>query len=772
MLAMGRGAEDPFVGRGVELRRLRGWREAGGRLLAIRGPAGVGKSRLAWEFARELGPVALHVDAAACVDAEAIELRLAAVLGAPPDRAAVAAALGARARVLVVLDDAEPVGTGWADRITGWLSAAPQAAFLLTARETPGLSDDAVLELGPLAIADEAVELLRLRAASAGADLGGTCPAVLRRIAAALDGLPLAIELAAGQLAHLPAEQLLERLPARLELLVRPPGTTAFARHGSLRAAIEDSWRHLEPFERTGLALASVFRGGFDAEAAEAVLGSDGAPAAELIHVLRERSLVQVREASTGRYALDESVRTFAARHLGPAERAAVERRHAAFYLARAEPLALAVEARTDLAAAAALERDQENLLEIHRRTLARTHIPAEVAADALRAAIVLAPLFVLRQRERAALELLDAALEASSPSRTEPLLRGRALLARGAARLLAGRPASALADLLEATGLARGARDALLEGRVLLQLSRVHREQGRDEESRRSCERAIELFRGLDADDWLGRALGTRGLLAHERGELDDAAAFFEQAIVAHLRCGDRRASAVVRGNLGNVLLDKGRAEEAFAEIRASLDVFHELGDLGNEAAMCGSLANVHGDAGDWDAACAELDRGLALVRSGRRRRLEGRLLANRAGVLLEAGRIDEARANYESAAAVFRELGDARNLGLAMLSLGVVLAEEERFAEAETQIDRADRTLREIAHPTRAASVAAAQGTLAAVRARQVRASGADEKAFAIEAEAERLLAEARAGGAARTEEGRLLVRRLARALEGRAG
>lgn len=771
MLAVDRGAEDPFVGRGVELRRLREWRAAGGRLLTLRGPAGVGKSRLAWEFARACGAGAIHVDVAGSDERDAVELRVAGALGvtaetAPP-RAAVERALRARGPLLVVLDDLDPLTP--TDAIAGWLAAAPDVSFVVTSRASTQLSGEQILEVEPLAIADEAVELLRLRAASAGADLQSASPAVLRRIAAALDGLPLAIELAAGQLAHLPAEQLLERLPARLELLVRTPGTVSFARHTTLRAAIEESWRQLDAGERMGLAQASVFRGGFDAEAADAVLAVDAGPAEAVIRSLRDRSLLQVRALAPGRYVLDESVRTFAARHLGPAERAAVERRHAKWFLSRAEPLAAAVEARSDVAAAAALEREAENLLEIHRRALARTHVPSGEASDALRAAILLAPLLMLRQRDRFALELLDAALEAASPSRTDPHLRCRALLARGTARLLSGRPASALADLLEAAGLARGAGDSLLEGRVLLRLSRVHREQGRDEDSRRSCERAIDLLRGLGADEWLGKALGMRGLIAAERDEGEDTIFWFGQAIDVHVRCGDRRASAVARGNLGITLFDMGREVEALDAIRAAMDEFHELGDSGNEASLRGHLALAHGEAGEWDRACAELDRGLALARHASRRRLEGTLLGYRAGVLFEAGRTDDALAAYEASAAVFRELGDQRNLALSLLALGVLLAERGQVAEAERQIDRAEHTLREIAHPTRGAAVAAARGTLAVVRARTLRAAGIDAVASSVEAEAARLLDEARNGGASRREEGRLLVRRLERALAG---
>lgn len=762
MSGLGRGAQDPFVGRGVELRRLREWRAGGGRLLTMRGAPGVGKSRLAWEFARELGDAVLVLDMQGDLDPAA---RLARALGVAP--AGLSAALCERGAVVLVLDDLDPVSPEARRAIAAWLEGAPQLAVLVTSREALHVPGEVPMELGPLAIADEAVELLRLRAASAGADLSEACPAAVRKIAAALDGLPLALELAAVQLAHLPVDQLLERLPARLELLVRQPGTIAFARFGSLREAIEASWGLLSANERRALAQASVFHGGFDLESAAAVLAIDGEAQSEAIRSLLDRSLIQKREPAGERFAIDESIRVFAARHLDPAERVAAERRHAAWFLGRADGWAEAIEARTDLAAIAALERDQENLLEIHRRCLARTHVSAEAAAEALLAAVQLAPLLMLRQQDSRALGLLDAALATSSPARTEPGLRARALLARGTARIRAGRPASALADLLEAIGLARGARDALLEGRVLLSLSRAHREQGRDEESRRTCERAIELFRQRNADEWLGRALGTMGMLAHERGELEGARAWFEQAVEANLRCGDRRAGAVSRGTLGNVLLDLGRKAEALEAIRAAIAVFHELGDVGNEGALLTSVALIHQEAGDWGRACLEYERGLALARLGGRRRLEGLALSGLAGALFEAGRFDEALSTFEASVATFRELGDTRNIGLTLLPLGMLLAAQGRLAEAEAQIDEAERMLREVDDAGRAASVAAARGAVELARARNLRMRGAGDDAALLEERAVQLLETARSGPAARREGERLLVRLLAGAL-----
>ncbi|WP_373046720.1 ATP-binding protein [Vulgatibacter sp.] len=774
MLATGTAAQDPFVGRAVELRRLRAWRTSGGRLLTLRGPAGIGKSRLAWEFAREWTGHALVCELSDAADPDALVRRLARLLDVQatrlPDSEVEAALLDALRRQepsLLVLDNLEPMGPTLGVLVARWLEAAPQLAFLATAGEALRVEGEQVLELAPLSVADEAVELLRLRAAAAGADLRDADAATIRAIAVSLDGLPLALELAAAQLPHLPAERLLEQLPARLELLVRTPGATHFSRHHTLREAIEASWRFLSPAQRSALAQLSVFRGGFESEAAAAVVVLDGADPLETVRSLYERSLLHLRQLGGGqpRYGLDESVRTFAARQLDPAERSAVERRHAAWYLARAEAWARALTEFADLQAGAALERAQENLLEIHRRAVGRSAAPTEAAADALRAAVLLAPLFLLRHHASALVALLDGALAAASPSRTDPALRAAALLARGKARLHGGRPASAHADLVEAAGLARGVRDATLEARALLELGRLHREQGRDDESRRVTDRAIELLREAGNDAWLGRALGSRGHVAHARGELEEALGWYEQAEAAHLRCGDRHGGAVMRGTMGNVLFDQGRSDEALEALGTALETFHAIGDDHNEAALLDSMGAIRQEAGDFDRSCAEYGRALALVRRTGSQHLAGLILAGLGGAHLEAGRLEEARQRLEEGASTFRALGDARNLALTLLPLGLLRASDGELAEAEAQIDRAEQLLKEVDDPVHLAAVAAARGTVSANRAAELR--GAPERAGGYLEEALRLQATAKAGGAGAFEEGRLLLRLLERAI-----
>jgi len=769
MLASVEGAQDAFVGRGVELRRLRGWLASTGRLLTLRGPAGVGKSRLAWEFtARTPGAPVLRCDLfGAATGHEHLE-RIAARLGVEPE--AIGAALRGQGPLLLVVDDVVGAVETLAAAAARWLDEAPELRLLVTSREALGIAPEEILDVGPLSPADDAVELLSLRAAAAGADLRGACPGVLRAIARALDGLPLALELAAAQLPHLDVEQLLERLPGRLEILVRKPGSTLFSRFEALRDAIDASWQLLAPRERAALARLSIFRGGFGVEAATAVLDLDRGAVEEALAILQARSLLQVRDATETRWALDESLRIFAERQLGASERIAAERRHTAFFLHAAAGWARALDEQGDLAAAAALEREQENLLEIHRRALHRSSLSGEHVADALHAVLALEPLLFLRHHAGEVLRLLDPILEAASPSRTEPGLRARALLARGKARLLTGRPAGALPDFTEAAALARGVGSTSLEARALLELARLHREQGRDERCRACCLEALALIEALDVDYLRARAYGNLGILARERGEIEEAFVWLERAVAAHIRAGDRRGAAVISGVIGNLLFDQRRFAEARARIGEAIAVFRSLGDSRNEAALVSSLAAILQEQGEFDRACAEYERALLLVRTSGRGRLEATIVRSLASAHHEAGRYDDARRIYGEALAQFRVFGDGRGQGLTLMPLAVLDATEGRFDEAEQEVGSAEQLFREVDDPVHVAAVEAARAAIAGARAARLRSAGQEQLASSQEEAGRRGLGAAIRGGAGASEDGRLVLRLAERAL-GRA-
>ncbi|MFF3164998.1 ATP-binding protein [Streptomyces sp. NPDC003273] len=323
-----------FVGRSAELAAL-AEAMAAARLVTVTGPGGVGKSRLALRAARRPagGAEVARVELAHVQDPLFAEYAVADALGLTdhttrPPREALFAHLAGR-RVLLVLDGFEHLVEACAGLVAELLRGLPELQVLAVGRRPLGLAGERLFPLVPLG-ADEAVELFADRARQHGADVADR-PAV-RELCLRLEGIPLAVELAAGRLRALSPAQLLERLDDRFRLLTGG-GPDALPRHRTLRTAIGWSHELCTPAERLLWARLSVFAGTFDLDAAEYVCSGDGLPAEDVLDVLSEllaQSLVTREETATGpRYRMLDTVRAYGAGWLAAAgDTARLRRRH------------------------------------------------------------------------------------------------------------------------------------------------------------------------------------------------------------------------------------------------------------------------------------------------------------------------------------------------------------------------------------------------------------------------------------------------------------
>jgi predicted ATPase len=537
-----------FVGREEDLSAL-AQAVDGSRLVTVLGPPGTGKTRLARELCerRTRRPAGEAVPATAAssgstwfcdlteaTDAEDICAAVARALGVSLTRAGTTAdavsrlghVLDAHAELLLVVDNFEQV-VRWAGTTVGaWLRRAEAARFLVTSRQRLGLPGEVLFDLGPLSLpgqgglaeASEAVQLFVDRARAVRRDWSPAADmAAVVALVENLDGLPLAIELAAARMRLLSPAQILANMPRRFQLLKGAP-ERGRARHSTLWNALEWSWGLLEPWEQSALAQCSVFRGGFDLESAEAVVDLSAHAEApwtlDVLQALRDKSLLTTEAGSMAgvetRLGLYASVRAYAADKLVALglEDAAVAR-HAAHYLARGRALAAAivssaggdacdVPGAAHAEAAAALARlvpEVENLLAVFRRAVeqsARTGsfrvgmvgpaLPPPRANRALAAALVLSAALTRVGPFGLCLSVLDSAVACASvlPGAGEPAsdlppagvdahLFARVLAARAAMRTLAGRDADGAADVARAQRVAASIGDAALSAEVSL---------------------------------------------------------------------------------------------------------------------------------------------------------------------------------------------------------------------------------------------------------------------------------------------------------------
>ncbi|MFI6983841.1 BTAD domain-containing putative transcriptional regulator [Embleya sp. NPDC050154] len=348
-----------FVGREAELARLTGSGTAA-RLLTLTGPGGAGKTRLAIEAAARTADEVCFVDLTRAADDAALVHVVASALGIREAGGVTASAAevdpGARIvsvlaghRLLLILDNCEHVVGAAAELAHRVLDECPGVRILATGREPLGITGEVLCPVPELALPDPdadldalraapAIELFAARAAAVRPNFAVTAETApeVARICTALDGLPLAIELAAARLRTLPLTEIAARLDDRFRLLSRGSRTAA-PRHRTLHAVVEWSRDLLDPDERALARRFTVFTGGANLAAVAAVCGGSEDEADDLLAGLTEKSLITLADGDGGRFRMLETIRAFGAARLAEAgEEERIRRAHADYFLALA----------------------------------------------------------------------------------------------------------------------------------------------------------------------------------------------------------------------------------------------------------------------------------------------------------------------------------------------------------------------------------------------------------------------------------------------------
>jgi predicted ATPase/class 3 adenylate cyclase/Flp pilus assembly protein TadD len=685
---------DEFVGRKGALQELAALMEGETRLVTLLGIGGIGKTRLALRHASTwLGDYpggAWFCDLSTARGIDGIVYSVAQALAVPLGKSdpveQIASAIAARGPCLLLLDTFEQVARHAEATLGVWLSQAAESKFIVTSREVLGIVGEKAQVLAPMAD-DEAAALFIHRSGSVGKRFatGGRDSAAISSLVKLLDGLPLAIELAAARTRVMSPRSLLDRMSERFTLLAARGGR--LDRQVTLRAALDWSWDLLTAKERAALAQLSVFRGGFSLEAVEAVISSDNdpplIPPMDLLQSLLDKSFV--RQTGDYRFDLLQSVQEYAAEHLryegrfegsGPSSALAAEIRHGSFFGAMEE---------AEATSPTCFEVD--NLVEACRRAVARAD-----SMTATRTVRLVWAVLELRGPIKAGLELADAVLSVAGLA--IPMV-AEVLLIKGRALRTLGRIPESITCFNDALAGAQSIGDRRLEAKALGNLGRPSSDRIRMTEAWQQVARGLELAREIHDERIECELLNALGTLNDYAGRNSDARTSYEQALSLARAARNRRWVGGILGNLGNIFYKQGRVSQARSAYEQGIELARELGNRtweGNMLCNLGLLRHVEGRSAE---ALELLERSLQTSRQIGQARLEVTALCN-LGIVEEAGgKLVDATTHLSNASVVAEALGDSRAQGQALGYLGLVQGRQGLWQEAQRSLQVGEKLL-----------------------------------------------------------------------------
>lgn len=664
----------PLIGRErdeAEVIDLFRWR--GARLVTLVGPGGVGKTRLALEVARRLradveGEIAL-VTLAPIREPELLLTVVIEALGLKQEGSRTPHEMLTdylrQRRVLLVLDNFEHLMEA-APYLADLLAAYPRLRVLATSRTPLRLRGEREMWIEPLALPEgsstedggdvarsPAVALFLSSAHVAQPELSpdGNTSGTIADICRRLDGLPLALELAAAHLKTMPPVTLLARLEHRLHVLADGPRDLP-PRQQTMRDTIAWSYDLLTRREQSVFRRLSVVAGGCTAEVAGAVCGDDLSPADILgaLGSLAEKSLLRIQEQENGdlRFSPQETVREYALERLVAAgEEVAVRRRHLAYFLALAEEAEPQLQGAEQPVWMKRLSDERDNL----RAALHGAHGMGDLA-QGLRLASALWQFWYthgyLREGRRWMESLLE--LEAVVGTPESHALRAQACVRAAILAAEAGDHSQAAALAEEGLALYRTTEDKRGMGVAWNVLGNVAKYQGDLERAAEFYEQSMAVMRDIGSTVNVARLLNNLGTIAVERGDYRSAVALYEESLTIKRELDDERGIATALNNLADVFRDQGHLDRASPLYTESMHLFQRMGEKWGAALSLANLGEVTRYQGDLREARKLCEESLRLAREVGNAWIIANSLKTLGGVLHDQG-------EQEHAAMLFRE-------------------------------------------------------------------------------------------------------------------
>ncbi len=654
-----------FIGRAREISQIKQLLFSA-RLVTLTGPGGCGKTRLARKVASELlrdYPDGVWlIELAAIADPKLVPGQIGAPLGLRetarrPALAQLCQHLK-RKNMLLVLDNCEHLVQACAHCAETLLQACPKVQILATSREAFGIRGETLFPVPPLALPDptqplpspkvlqqyEALALFveRAQAVQPGFVLNKqNAPAVVQ-ICRRLDGLPLAIELAAARVKTLTVQQIAARLDDRFRLLSEG-SRTALPHQQTLQTMMDWSFHLLSPAEQALLRRLSVFSGGFTLEAAESVCAGAGIETQDVLRFLTrlvDKSLVKTEEEQGAemRYGLLETVRQYARERLREAdELESVCARHLDFYVSLMAQAWDAIGGADEALWLERLEREHDNLRAALTWALETKRVEA-----ALRLAKTLWVFWDVRGYCSEGRTWLKKVLERAQGLRTE------------------------------------------LYARVLTGAGRLACAQGDYPEARSLFQQTLEIYQELSDKRGIASSWVNLGLVASLQGDHSTARMFYEKALALHREIGNLYGVATALGNLGGAAWEQGEYAAARAYYEEELAIYRQLHEPEGIASALSALGGLAQIEGDYDRAVALFEESLALQRTLGYQAGIAYALSNLGSVAYARGDYELARSHYEESLQIRRALGDKQGVAYALIGLGSIAVRQAQYERA----------------------------------------------------------------------------------------